>query len=74
MCRYPFRLGYAMTIHKSQSDTLDLSVVDIGIAEKSLGLAFLPVILINTSFLLAHFVVFGNENDESYEILKTARA
>lgn len=37
---YPLRLGYAMTIHKSQGQTLGRVVLDVGNNETSLGLTY----------------------------------
>ena len=37
------RLAYALTIHKSQGQTLDKVVIDLGKNERSLGLAFVAL-------------------------------
>ncbi|CAF1066323.1 unnamed protein product [Brachionus calyciflorus] len=39
----PIRLGYAMTIHKSQGQTLKKAVIDLGNSEISLGLTFVAL-------------------------------
>ena len=39
----PIRLAYALTIHKSQGQTLGKVVVDLGKNERSLGLAFVAL-------------------------------
>ena len=41
--QFPLRLAYAMTIHKSQGQTLDRAVVHLGKKERSLGLAFVAL-------------------------------
>jgi ATP-dependent DNA helicase PIF1 len=41
--QYPMRLAYALTIHKSQGQTLDKVVIDLGKNERSLGLAFVAL-------------------------------
>jgi ATP-dependent DNA helicase PIF1 len=41
--QYPIRLAYALTIHKSQGQTLDKVVIDLGKNERSLGLAFVAL-------------------------------
>jgi hypothetical protein len=38
--QYPIRLAYASTIHKSQGQTMEKTVIDLGDTEKSLGLTF----------------------------------
>ena len=38
--QFPLRIAYASTIHKSQGQTLDKEVIDLGKSEKSLGLTF----------------------------------
>ena len=35
--QYPLRLAYASTIHKSQGQTMEKIVIDLGDTEKSLG-------------------------------------
>ena len=39
----PLRLSYAMTIHKSQGQTLDKAVIDIGDKERTVGLTFVAL-------------------------------
>jgi ATP-dependent DNA helicase PIF1 len=39
----PLRLSYAMTIHKSQGQTLDKAVIDIGDKERTPGLTFVAL-------------------------------
>jgi hypothetical protein len=41
--QYPLRLGYALTIHKSQGQTLSKAVIDLGKKETSLGLTFVAL-------------------------------
>ena len=41
--KYAIRLAYALTIHKSQGQTLDKVVIDLGKNERSLGLAFVAL-------------------------------
>ena len=41
--QYPLRLAYAFTIHKSQGQTLDKVVIDLGKKEISLGLTFVAL-------------------------------
>ena len=41
--RTQFPLRYASTIHKSQGQTLDKVVIDLGTTEKSLGLTFVAL-------------------------------
>ena len=36
-------IAYASTIHKSQGQTLDKEVIDLGKSEKSLGLTFVAL-------------------------------
>ena len=40
---YPIRLAYALTIHKSQGQTTNKVVVDLGKNEKSLGMAYVAL-------------------------------
>ena len=39
----PIRLAYAMTIHKSQGQTLDMAVIDLGYKETQLGLTYVAL-------------------------------
>jgi ATP-dependent exoDNAse (exonuclease V) alpha subunit len=39
----PIRLAYAMTIHKSQGQTLDMAVIDLGSKETQLGLTYVAL-------------------------------
>ena len=41
--QYPIRLAYALTIHKSQGQTLEKVVIDIGKKETTLGLTFVAL-------------------------------
>jgi ATP-dependent DNA helicase PIF1 len=41
--QYAFRLAYASTIHKSQGQTLEKVVIDLGNNERSLGLTFVAL-------------------------------
>ncbi len=41
--QHPIRLAYALTIHKSQGQTLVKVVIDLGKNERSLGLAFVAL-------------------------------
>ena len=38
--QYPLRLAYALTIHKSQGQTIEKVVIELGKSVKSLGLTF----------------------------------
>ena len=40
---YSLRIAYALTIHKSQGQTLDKVVIDLGKNERSLGLTFVAL-------------------------------
>ena len=55
--QYPIRLAYALTIHKSQGQTLDKVVVDLGKNERSLGLAFVALSRVKnyTDFIIQPF-------------------
>ena len=46
---YPIRLAYALTIHKSQGQTTNKVVVDLGKNEKSLGMAYVALSRGNTT-------------------------
>ena len=39
----PFRLAYALTIHKSQGQTLSKAVIDLGKKEQTLGLTYVAL-------------------------------
>ena len=41
--QFPFRLAYALTIHKAQGQTLAKAVIDLGDKEMSLGLTFVAL-------------------------------
>ena len=41
--KYPIRLSYALTIHKSQGQTIQKAVIDLGKKEQSLGLTFVAL-------------------------------
>ena len=41
--QYPIRIAYALTIHKSQGQTLEKVVIDLGKSEQSLGLTFVAL-------------------------------
>jgi ATP-dependent DNA helicase PIF1 len=41
--QYPLRLAYALTIHKSQGQTLKKCIIDLGKGERSLGLAYVAL-------------------------------
>jgi hypothetical protein len=57
--QYPFRLAYASTIHKSQGQTLDKVVIDLGNCEKSLGLTFVALSRVKSykDFLIEPFTL-----------------
>ncbi|CAF0897468.1 unnamed protein product, partial [Brachionus calyciflorus] len=41
--QFPLRLAYALTIHKSQGQTIDKAAIDLGKKETSLGLTFVAL-------------------------------
>ena len=41
--QYPLRLAYALTIHKSQGQTMDKVVIDLGKCEKTLGMSYVAL-------------------------------
>ena len=41
--QYPLRLAYALTITRSQGQTLEQAVIDLGPNERTLGLAFVAL-------------------------------
>ena len=41
--QYSIRLSYALTIHKSQGQTIDKAVIDLGKTERSLGLTYVAL-------------------------------
>lgn len=55
--QFPIRLAYALTIHKSQGQTLEKVVIDLGKNERSLGLAFVALSRVKTykDFLIQPF-------------------
>jgi hypothetical protein len=55
--QYPLRLRYAMTTHKTQGETLNLGVIDLGKNERSLGSTFVQLSRFKkiTDFLIKPF-------------------
>ena len=54
---YPLRLAYAMTIHKSQGQTMGKIVIDLGKNEQSLGITFVALSRVKNykDFIIAPF-------------------
>ena len=54
---YPLRLAYAMTIHKSQGQTMNRVVIDLGKNEQSLGTTFVALSRVKNykDFIIAPF-------------------
>ena len=55
--QYPLRLAYALTTHKTQGDTLEKGIVDLGKCEKNLGSTFVQLSRFKklTDFLIKPF-------------------
>jgi hypothetical protein len=55
--QFPIRLAYALTIHKSQGQTISKAVIDLGKKEYSLGLTFVALSRLKkfTDFLIQPF-------------------
>ena len=55
--QFPLRLAYALTIHKSQGQTLDKVIIDLGKKEMSLGITFVALSRVRkfTDFLIKSF-------------------
>ena len=55
--QFPLRLAYALTIHKSQGQTLDKVIIDLGKKEMSLGITFVALSRVRkfTDFLIKPF-------------------
>ena len=41
--QYPIKLAYAMTVHKSQGETLNEGVIDFGSSERCLGSSYVQI-------------------------------
>lgn len=55
--QYPLKLAYAMTVHKSQGETLTKGVIDFGSVERCLGSSYVQITRFKrfTDFLLIPF-------------------
>ena len=55
--QFPIRLAYAMTVHKSQGETMKKGIVDLGFSERNLGSSYVQITRFKkfTEFLLIPF-------------------
>ena len=55
--QFPLRLAYAITTHKTQGETLDKGIIDLGKSEKNLGTTFTQISRFRklTDFLIKPF-------------------